>query len=100
MKILFWNIRGIANKASRLALRRLIQNNHPDIVCIIKPWMDFEKFPQRWLHRFDLKAFAFNKRDNLLPNIWCFCKSTLNPNVLYMDDQHIYFTLNDSSITT
>ncbi|XP_058783255.1 uncharacterized protein LOC131657925 [Vicia villosa] len=96
-QILFWNIRGIANKASRLALKNLIQNNHPNLVCIAGPWMDFEKFPQRWLHRLDFKDFAFNKRDNLLPNLWCFCKSNLNPNVLEIDDQHISFTLNVSN---
>ncbi|XP_058742694.1 uncharacterized protein LOC131615239 [Vicia villosa] len=97
MKCLFWNIRGIANSSSRLALKRLIQSNHPDFVFIAEPWMDFCNFPQNWMSRFDLKVFAFNKREGLLPNLWCFCKSNLNPTILAVDDQHVTFSVSINS---
>lgn len=61
MESLYWTIRGVANGSSRLALRKPIQENLPDFVFIVEPWMDFNKFPQRWLHRFDLKLFYFKK---------------------------------------
>ncbi|XP_058775776.1 uncharacterized protein LOC131650051 [Vicia villosa] len=48
---IYWNIRGIANGSSRLALKRLIQNNSPDLVFIAEPCMDYGNFPHKWLHR-------------------------------------------------
>ncbi|XP_058781014.1 uncharacterized protein LOC131655124 [Vicia villosa] len=60
--------------------------------------MNIDNFPQRWLARFDLKIFAVNNRGDLLPNLWCICKSSLNPVILLCDDQHFDFTisLNDT----
>lgn len=86
--------------APRLALRRLVQINSPDFIFIAEPWRDFNIFPQIWLHMFDLKPFAFNKRHDLLPNTWCFCKSHLNPNILFVDDQYVSFsvTLNNMKL--
>jgi hypothetical protein len=49
MKILYWNIRGIANSPSRLVLKRLILANKPDFVFIYEPWMPFHIFPISWL---------------------------------------------------
>jgi hypothetical protein len=77
MKGLYWNIRGIANKVSKLALRNLINTEKPDFIIIVEPWMSFDKFPLRWLQRLDLKLFSVNCRDNLLPNIWCIAKIVL-----------------------
>ncbi|XP_058746815.1 uncharacterized protein LOC131619766 [Vicia villosa] len=94
MKCIFWNIRGIANGSLRLALKRLIQKNSPDLVFIAEPWMDFSNFPSRWMSRFDLKPFAFNQRGSDLPNLWCFCKTHLNPVIVSIDNQQISFTIN------
>jgi exonuclease III len=84
MKCLFWNIRGIANTPSKLALKRFINVHNPDIVVIVEPWMDFTAFPRRWLQRLGLKLFCLNERDNLIPNIWCICKSTLQPQIFLL----------------
>jgi hypothetical protein len=93
MKGLYWNIRGIANKASKLALRRLISTNKPDFIIISEPWMSFGAFPTNWLQRLDLKLFCVNERDNLLPNIWCICKNSIDPDPLYIDDQLVAFKI-------
>jgi hypothetical protein len=93
MKCLFWNIRGIANTPSKLALRRLVNVHNPDIVILAEPWMEFSTFPRRWLQRLGLKLFCMNDRDNLIPNIWCICKSTLDPQVLLIDSQCVAFSL-------
>jgi hypothetical protein len=45
MKVLYWNIRGIANSSSKLALKRLINLHCPDFVFIAEPWMKFDSFP-------------------------------------------------------
>ncbi|XP_058734177.1 uncharacterized protein LOC131605902 [Vicia villosa] len=94
MICIYWNIRGIANNSSRAALKNLILKNSPDFVFIAEPWMNFDNFPKAWLNRFDLKLFATNSRDNLLPNIWCLCKSHLNPVIIDSKDQYVSFTIN------
>lgn len=64
-----------------------------------EPLMNFDNFPQRWLNRFDLKYFASNFRDNLLPNIWCFWKNNLNPTIILRDDHHVAFIVKVSNIS-
>src|ERR1044072_1065756 len=99
MKSLFWNIRGIANHPSRLALKRLITSHKPDLIFIAKPWMLFENFPSFWLHRLGLKLFAVNNRGNLNPNLWCLCSNHLHPSILDIDDQQISFSISDNQLT-
>ncbi|XP_058727131.1 uncharacterized protein LOC131598562 [Vicia villosa] len=94
MNCIFWNIRGIANNSSRAALKNPIKKNSPDFVFITEPWMNFDNFRKAWLNRFDIKLFAFNNRGSLLPNLWCLCKSTLDPVVLDTKDQYVSFTIN------
>jgi len=45
MKLLYWNIRGIANTPSSLAFKRLLLLHKPDLVFIAEPWMEFGDFP-------------------------------------------------------
>jgi len=89
MKCVFWNIRGLANNPSRLALKKLINSNKPDLCFIAEPWMEVSKLSARWLSRLNLKIFCVNIRDNLQPNLWCLCSTTLNPSLIFVDDQHI-----------
>jgi len=96
MRCLYWNIRGFANAPSRLALKNLILNNNPDFVFLSEPWMKFVNTPRNWFTRLNLKLFASNSRDNLDPNLWCFCKTNLNPNILQIDDQSVAFSLTDN----
>lgn len=93
MKVLYWNIRGVANSPSRLALKRLILVNKPDLVLIAEPWMDANKFPTLWLNRLGLKIFSCNQRENLLPNLWRLCTNNLNPTVLDRDNQQFSFSI-------
>ncbi|XP_058784766.1 uncharacterized protein LOC131659617 [Vicia villosa] len=94
MKCFFWNIRGVANTPSRLALKRVIQTLKPDIILLVEPWMQYDKFPASWLDRLDMKLFVFNNRNQLNPNLWCICKKDINPLVLNCDSQHVAFTIN------
>ncbi|XP_058776647.1 uncharacterized protein LOC131650967 [Vicia villosa] len=93
MKCLYWNVRGIANSPTKLALKRLIRVNKPDFVFISEPWMDVKDFPFRWLQRLGLKLFAVNNRDGLDPNLWCCCLLSLEPQVVAADCQQVSFTL-------
>jgi hypothetical protein len=99
MKSLYWNTRGLANSPTRLALKNLINQHKPDFVFISEPWMCFDDFPSRWLVNLNLKLFAMNTRPNLLPNLWCFCKLSINPIVLASDEQQVSFTFCENNKT-
>jgi hypothetical protein len=89
MKCLYWNIRGLANPSSKLALKNLILESKPDLCFIAEPWMNVNKISHRWLSRLGFKLFAVNNRPNTHPNLWCLCSLSLNPTLLAVDDQHI-----------
>jgi hypothetical protein len=93
MKCVFWNIRGLANSPSRLALKRIISTNQPDIILIVEPWMSSHDLPVSWLARQGLKIFAVNNRDSLRPNLWCICSININLTVLHIDDQQVAFSV-------
>jgi hypothetical protein len=99
MKCFYWNTRGLANAPTRLALKYIINHYNPDFVFLSEPWMNFDDFPRRWLVNLNLKLFAMNQRDNLLPNIWCLCKLNLNPTLLAFDYQHVSFTFTGNNLT-
>lgn len=99
MKCVFWNIRGIANSPTRLALKRLIVKHNPDIIIIAEPWINFSSFPYYWLNRLDLKLFAINNRNNVTPNLWCICTKDLNPSIIDIDNQQVSFTISVDNLT-
>jgi exonuclease III len=96
MKCIFWNIRGLANSPSKLALKRLILKNKPNFIFIAEPWMNVSSFPQSWLRRLRLKIFATNCRNQLLPNLWCLCHDHLDPLVIDVDDQQVSIILEEN----
>jgi hypothetical protein len=82
MKVIDWNIKGFAKAPSRLGLKNLIVNNKPDFFFLSEPWMNIDAAHRNWFPRLNLKLFALNSRDNLLPNLWCFCNPNLNSTTL------------------
>lgn len=93
MKLLYWNIRGIVNSPSRLALKRLITKNKSDFVFIDEPWMNYDDFPSTWLNRLGLKVFSFNHREDNLPNLWCICSILFELVIINKDDQQVSFKI-------
>lgn len=93
MKLLYWNIRGIANSPSRLALKRLLLQHKPELLFIAEPWMRYEAFPATWLYRLGFKVFSFNIRTNNTPNLWCICSLNLSPTIIHVDNQQVSFSL-------
>jgi hypothetical protein len=96
MKSIFWNVRGLANSPTRLALKRLIKVYKPEFCFIAEPWLKFSDFPINWFTRLNFKVFAINNRHSKLPNLWCLCLNNLDPVVLHNDDQQISFSYNDN----
>jgi hypothetical protein len=99
MKCIYWNIRGLANSPSRLALQNLILQHKPHIIIISEPWLLFEHFPRHWFTRLHFKLFALNHRNHLDPNLWCLCLNHLNPVILSITDQQISFSIQENNLT-
>ena len=93
MKCLFWNLRGLANSPTKMALKKLLVVHKPDIFFVAEPWIDISKFSTFWLHKLGYKLFSVNNRGNLHPNLWCFCTRDINPVIVLADDQHVSFQL-------
>jgi len=99
MKCIYWNIRGIANTPTRLALKRTLLLQKPDILLIVEPMMNFDRFPSSWLHRLGFKLFSVNNRPSHLPNLWCICSLSLNLYIIDTIDQYVSFTLTVNNLT-
>jgi hypothetical protein len=99
MKCIYWNLRGLANSPTRLALKFFIIKHTPDIILISEPWMNVDQLPRRWLVNLHLKLFALNSRNNMLPNLWCICKSNMNPVILASDAQQVTLTVTENDKT-
>jgi len=99
MKVLFWNLRGLANSPTRLALKNIIETNKPDFVLLAELYIDFNKFPPKWLQRLWLKLFAINNRQNLLLNLWYICGINLNSSILTITNQFVNFSLTHNNLT-
>lgn len=69
--VLYWNLRGLANSPTKLALKNLLVKFKPGLCFIAEPWMSVSHLSQRWLHNLNPKVFAVNTRNNLNPNLWC-----------------------------
>lgn len=92
MKCFYWNLRGLANSPTKLALKKLLVKHKPDICFLAEPWMHISNFSQRWLNNLGLKVFVVNDRNTLIPNLWCLCKNNLYPTLLNTNDQSISIT--------
>lgn len=98
MICLYWNIRGITNKESRIALKKMIRKNSPDFIFIVEPWMNIDSFLKSRISRCELKLFASNVRIYQFPNLWCFCKINLDLVIIDIDEQQVSFKINQHGI--
>jgi hypothetical protein len=98
MKCLYWNVRGLANSPTKLALKNLLSLNKPDFCFISEPWLNISRISNSWWNRFGLKVFAVNNRNDLLPNLWCLCSTQLTPTLIDVDNQQVSFTVDVSGV--
>ncbi|CAL5194862.1 unnamed protein product [Lathyrus oleraceus] len=93
MKCLYWNIMGISNSPSKLALKDFLSQCNPDFYLIVEPWMNHSSFPIPLWNRLNLKFFVVNNINFSLPNLWCICNCNLDPQIQSSSDQHVTFTV-------
>jgi hypothetical protein len=60
MKCFYWNVRGLANSPTKLALKNLILVNKPDLFFIAEPGITSDRFSASWLYRVGMKFFDVN----------------------------------------
>ena len=92
MKVLFWNVRGIANDESRLFLKRLLQENKPDLFFLAKPNTSIQRFPALFWQNKE-RFPATNNKGSLCPTLWCLCEDSLSPVILEVSDQMVSFSV-------
>ncbi|XP_042481025.1 uncharacterized protein LOC122061674 [Macadamia integrifolia] len=91
MKILYWNIRGVRKAAGLCALRLLVMEHAPDVLCLAEPMVQVCKFPVIFFSRLGYAVdFIHNFRDDIVPNLWIIWKLGVSrPVVAGMSDQYI-----------
>ncbi|KAK9949956.1 hypothetical protein M0R45_005463 [Rubus argutus] len=91
MKILYWNLRGIANVATQDAIKEFVRAHNPEVLCIAEPFVALDSIPVSFWHSLGMRVVCTNDRGSLLPNLWVFCKLSLIPwiRVLFTSDQQI-----------
>jgi len=73
MKILFWNIRGISNFDSRLALKDFCTSHNPLLIFISQLIVSFSTVPSCFWKSIHVTKFFVNNRDPLTLNLWALC---------------------------
>ncbi|KAK9904622.1 hypothetical protein M0R45_000540 [Rubus argutus] len=91
MRILYWNLRGIANDPTQNALKGFVRDQCPEILCISEPFVSLDSIPCSFWRMMNLVAICTNDRGSSIPNLWVFCKPALWPlvRVLYVTDQQV-----------
>jgi len=70
MKIIYWNIRGIGNHDSRLALGELNSAHFPSLVFLAEPMVTLGSVPGWFWESIRITKYYANNRGSLLPNLW------------------------------
>jgi hypothetical protein len=70
MNLLYWNIRGIANFDSKIALCNLFLSHTPGIIFIAEPMVLFDDVPSWYWNSIGVSNYCLNVRENLQPNLW------------------------------
>lgn len=90
MRAMYWNLRGIANTNTQLALRDLCATNKPDILFVSEPMVDPKTISGRYWKLCALKFIAVNEKGELgLSKIWVCVKPDLQAIVFSSSTQQI-----------
>lgn len=92
MKLLYWNVRGIANADTQRALKNLVLSHKPSIVCISEPFVLASSIPVSYWRSMSLSLVSTDDRGLLDPNLWLLCHDDLMVTVLSSTDQQVTFS--------
>ncbi|XP_062008504.1 uncharacterized protein LOC133725310 [Rosa rugosa] len=89
MNVLYWNACGLANADTQRALKKLVRENNPLVVCLSEPFVSPDAIPFSFWRTLNLHMFATNNRGEQDPNLWFLCHVDLKPILLSSTDQQI-----------
>ena len=89
MNFLYWNIRGIDNSDTRIALKNLYMSHEPMLLFIAEPMVNFAQIPAWSWPTIGVTKYCVNNRGSLLPNIWALCGNDLLAIFFFVSDQCI-----------
>jgi len=89
MNIIFWNIRGIGNNDSRVALTDMYRLNNAALVFIAEPMVVYDSIPNWFWNNLQVTNFCVNKRDPLIPNLWAVWGTNVSFTVIFASSQCI-----------
>lgn len=89
MKVLVWNIRGIANSEFQLALKYFCLNEKLDILFISELKIEHQNLPYRFWNQCGMKFIIANNRGQNMCNLWLCSKIGQDVHVISSTSQHI-----------
>jgi hypothetical protein len=89
MNILFWNVRGISNSDTRLALKNLFLSHKPSLIFVAEQMVNFAQIPAWYWPYIGVSKYCINNRGPLLPNLWALWGNELITTVIFVSDQCI-----------
>jgi hypothetical protein len=89
MNILYWNIRGIGNSDTRIALKNLYLSHKPFLIFVAEPKVNFVQIPSWYWPSIGVNKYCINNRGPLLPNLWALWGNELSATVIFVSDQCI-----------
>jgi hypothetical protein len=89
MNILFWNVRGISNSDTRLALKNLFLSHKPSLIFVAEQMVNFAQIPAWYWPSIGVSKYCINNRGPLLPNLWALWGNELIATVIFVSDQCI-----------
>jgi hypothetical protein len=84
MKIFFWNIRGVGNASSQIALHSLCHLHKPDIIFLAEPMVLFEQVSGLFWRSLNVSKFCINTRINYIPSLWGLWGPAWSPVVVFI----------------
>jgi len=89
MTTLYWNVRGIGNVDTKLALKNLFTFHSPLLIFVAEPMIAFESVPPWYWDSIGVSKYCVNSRGNLQPNLWALWGTEVSANVVFVSDQCI-----------
>ena len=89
MNILYWNIRGIGNSDTRIALKKLFLSHKPSLIFLAEPMVNFVSIPAWYWPSIGVSKYCINNRGPLRPNLWALWGNDLMATVIFVFDQCI-----------
>jgi len=99
MILLYWNVRGIGNVDTKIALRNFFLSHQPSLIFVAEPMIAFDSVPPWYWNSIGVSKYCVNSRENLQPNLWALWGSGVSVVVMFVSDQCIALEITSNQST-